>query len=285
MKKRPLRRFSAAELSTIRRLAAAGLSAGEIGEYLGRDRGSIRAAAERAGIDITPMRRRIDWTPEQDAQLRELYPTRTGMAVAEIMGVSINAVYNRAATLGLGKAPGFASKTTRARWREGRHENSRKHQFKPGEAPYNKGMPASEWMPEDSRARCAKTQFRPGRPAREARNYKPIGSLRVNQGQLERKMTDDPRLAPTMRWTAVARLVWEATHGPVPDGHIVRFKEGRHTVDEAEITVDRLECISRVENMKRNSYHTRYPKEVARLIQLKGALNRKINTREKASNR
>jgi len=33
--------------------------------------------------------------------------------------------------------------------------------------------------------------------------------------------------------------------------------------------------------MRRNSYHTRYPKEVAQLIQLKGALNRKINRRSR----
>jgi hypothetical protein len=48
------------------------------------------------------------------------------------------------------------------------------------------------------------------------------------------------------------------------------------------ITLGRLELISRAENMRRNSYHTRYPKEVAQLIQLRGALNRQINKRLKA---
>jgi len=49
----------------------------------------------------------------------------------------------------------------------------------------------------------------------------------------------------------------------------------------SEITLDRVECISLAENMRRNSYLTRYPKEVADLIRLRGALNRKINTRER----
>lgn len=284
MKKRPLRRFTPGELETIRRLAAAGMSITQIGKHLERDRGSVRAAAKRAGIDITATNRRINWTPELDAQLRELYLTRTGVEVADIMGLSINAVYSRATTLKLGKAPGFASETTRARWREGRHENSRKHQFRPGQTPHNKGVPQSDWMPEESRDRCAQTQFKRLPSPRAARNYKPIGSLRVNQGQLEKKMTDDPSIPPTMRWTPVARLVWEKAYGPVPKGRVVRFKEGRHTLKEAEITLDRLECISRRDNMLRNSYHTRYPKEVALLIQLKGALNRKINLREKDSN-
>jgi hypothetical protein len=32
-------------------------------------------------------------------------------------------------------------------------------------------------------------------------------------------------------WVAVHRLVWEQAHGPVPPGHIVVFRPGRHTTD------------------------------------------------------
>ena len=55
------------------------------------------------------------------------------------------------------------------------------------------------------------------------------------------------------------------------------FKPGRKTTDPARITADGLELVTRAELMRRNSYHNNYPKEVALLIQLKGALNRKIN--------
>ena len=48
-----------------------------------------------------------------------------------------------------------------------------------------------------------------------------------------------------------------------------------------EITADRVECISLAENMRRNSYHN-YPKPIAELIQLRGALMRKINRAERA---
>ena len=37
--------------------------------------------------------------------------------------------------------------------------------------------------------------------------------------------------------------------------------------------------MTRAELMKRNSYHNRYPKEVARLVQLRGAVTRQINKR------
>ncbi len=47
------------------------------------------------------------------------------------------------------------------------------------------------------------------------------------------------------------------------------------------ITLDRLECITRRENMARNTVHN-LPKELARLVQLQGAVKRQINKRSKA---
>lgn len=35
--------------------------------------------------------------------------------------------------------------------------------------------------------------------------------------------------------------------------------------------------------MRRNSYHTNYPKDVQLLIQLRGAVNRQINKRKEAT--
>ena len=131
---------------------------------------------------------------------------------------------------------------------------------------------------EEARQRVARTQFKPRAP-HESRNYRPIGSLRVSrEGYLERKVSDDHPV-PARRWVGVHRLVWEQAHGPVPPGHAVVFKPGRRTTVEAEITLDRLECITRADLMRRNSYHTNLPPEVARLVQLRGVLNRKINNR------
>jgi hypothetical protein len=62
---------------------------------------------------------------------------------------------------------------------------------------------------------------------------------------------------------------------------VVRFKDGQRTTNVADITLDRLECITQRENMRRNSNWTKYPVEVARLVQLKGAINRQINRMNK----
>jgi hypothetical protein len=148
--------------------------------------------------------------------------------------------------------------------------------IRPGSVPWNKG---THFV---AGGRSAETRFKPGRPAHESRNYVPIGSLRVsNDGYLERKVTDDPGIYPARRWVPVARLVWEAANGPIPAGHIVVYRQGMKTAIEADVTVERLECISRAENARRNHPASRDP-ELARLVQLKGAITRQVNriTRE-----
>jgi len=223
------------------------------------------------------MRRR--WTAAEDRRLRRLYARHSAAECADALGRSTSAVQQRVYVLGLSKSPEWMAERTRRRWAEGRHEGSRRAHFRKGQAPVNKGRPQAEWMPEESRRRCAATQFKAGRPPQESRNYRPIGSLRVSkEGYLERKVTDDHPV-PARRWVGVHRLVWEQAHGPVPPGHAVVFKPGRRTTVEAEITLDRLECIPRAELMRRNSYHTHLPPDVARLVQLRGALNRMINNR------
>lgn len=125
------------------------------------------------------------------------------------------------------------------------------------------------------------TQFKPGRRPEEARNYRPIGSVRARGGYLERKVTDDTSVYPARRWVAVHRLVWESVNGPVPKGMIVVFRPGMATTDPDLITIDRVELISSAENMRRNTRHN-LPPEINALIAVKARLTRVINERSKA---
>lgn len=222
---------------------------------------------------------RRPWTTAEDSRLRELYATLSAAECAVQLGRTQSSVQMRVSTLGLSKSPEWIAERTRQRWAEGRHENSRAKQFRRGGNPMNKGRPQSEWMSAESIKRTMATRFKPGHlGGKAAEKVQPIGALRVTRdGQLQRKVNND--LPLQRRWVAVARLVWEAANGPVPTGHVVRFKDGRQRHDPAEITADVLECVTRAENMRRNSYHTNLPPEVARLVQLRGALNRKINNR------
>lgn len=127
------------------------------------------------------------------------------------------------------------------------------------------------------------SQFKKGRPASEASNYVPIGTEKVDPKRkvLMRKVTDDPAIFPTRRWRPVHVMVWEAANGPVPEGHIVVFRPGLKTLVAAEITADRLETVTLAENMRRNSYHNRFPPELKELVHLKARITRRVRRRTK----
>ena len=74
----------------------------------------------------------------------------------------------------------------------------------------------------------------------------------------------------------VVDLVWMAAHGPVPAGHLVVFRPGCRTTVLADITLDKVECISMAEHARRNHPRSRSP-ELAKLVQLKGAITRQVN--------
>jgi len=213
--------------------------------------------------------------------MRRFYPDLTGADLAEILKRTTSSVFQRAKTLGLSKSAEFLASERSGRVQRGRDDpRMTATQFKKGQTSWTKGLRGVVGVQDGCRA----TQFKKGQMAGAAQhNYKPIGTLRINaEGVLERKVTDDPNIYPARRWVSVARLVWEAANGPIPAGHLVRFKPGMATTDPDLVTLDRLECITRVENMRRNSVHTIYPPEVAHLVQLRGALNRQINKRAKA---
>lgn len=217
---------------------------------------------------------RKPWTPREVALLRELYPDHTAAAVALALGREIGPVYRKAHELALSKSEAFRQSTASGRILRGRTDPRMvATQIKPGSEPWNKGVKGSTGLHEN----CKRTQFKKGRAAADSRNYVPIGSYRISKdGYLEQKLTDDPSLAPTRRWTAVHRLVWQAANGPIPPGHIVVFHPGKKTVVLDEVTADRLECISRAENAQRNHPRNRSP-ELAKLVQLKGAITRQVN--------
>lgn len=212
------------------------------------------------------------WTQEEDAILRDLYPHIRSAEVAEHLGRALVSVYHRARHLGLRKSPEFLASNASGCIKPGERRSSAT-QFQPGSRPWNAGTKGLM----GNNPKSVATRFKPGNVSgAAAARLQPLGSERVVDGYLRRKVNDDlPRMR---RWKAVHVLVWEEVHGPVPPGHVVAFRRGLHTTVAAEITVDRLELVTRAEMMRRNSYHNTLPDDVKCLVQLKGQLTRKINT-------
>lgn len=171
---------------------------------------------------------RRPWSEQDDQMMAALFPTTHNQALADLLGRSESSISNRANILGLHKTPEYVRQHAR---------------FQPGQQVWNKGLKG--WQ---AGGRSAETRFKPRAP-HDAFNYKPVGSVRLSSkdGYLERKV-NDTHPVPARRWVGVHRLVWEAANGPVPKGHVVRFKPGQFTAVEADITLDRLECVSRSAN-------------------------------------
>lgn len=209
---------------------------------------------------------RRHWTRAEIDFLRISYPDTPTVEIAARLGRGIRATYEKANALGIGKSAAFLASS-----RAGRFDGVRglPTRFKPGQTPWNKGTHFS------AGGRSAETRFRKGQ---KPHTWNPVGHERITKdGILQRKVSDTgctPR-----DYKAVHTLVWEAAHGPVPKGHIVVFRDR----DRRNFALANLECISRTENMRRNSVH-RLPKEVAQAVQLRGALNRKINRITKERN-
>jgi hypothetical protein len=207
--------------------------------------------------------------------LHRLYADAKTADIAGQIGRSVVSCYAKAAKLGLKKSPAFFEAGLGGRLAPGQHHEAMKAgRFQPGLTPWNKG---TRYV---AGGRSAETRFRPGnRP----QSWLPVGSYRISgDGHLERKIGETP--GPNhLRWKPVASLLWQEAHGPIPKGHMVVFKPGRFTNVLEEITLDRVECISRAENARRNHPRNKSP-ELAKLCQLKGAITRQVNRITKEAN-
>lgn len=193
------------------------------------------------------------WTEAEQRRLRHFYADTSTAELARVLGRTEAAIGNQAALMGLRKTQAYMQAAG------GR--------FQPGLVPWNK----DKHVP--ARGRAVETQFKPGnRP----HTWRPIGSERIADGVLQRKMTDT---GCTRRdWVPVHRLLWEAHNGPVPKGHIVVFRNG----DRTDIRLENLELITRRENMARNTVH-RLPRELKKTIRAKAVLTRLIHQKDRSS--
>jgi hypothetical protein len=210
------------------------------------------------------------WTADLVAQLRSLYPFNTAEVCAEIMGARTSQIHAKASELGIKKSAEFLASDMSGRVSRGhQHPSMIATRFQAGQVSWNKGTKGLAGVQEQCRA----TQFKKGATPH---NTLPVGSYRLNKGgHLQQKIGND-KGSNSKRWRGVAELVWCAANGPLPPKHIVVFKRGMFTNKLEEITLDRVDCISNAEHVRRNSIWRNDP-EVAKLYQLKGQITRQVN--------
>lgn len=209
------------------------------------------------------------WTEEERDIVRRLYPNTATKVIADKINRTESAVYSCAEMLGLAKDAEYLIKKQKECGMMVQSSGA-KHQFPKGHTPFNKGKKQSDYMAPDAIERTKTTRFSKGNTPK---NHRPIGSQRVTKDGYTQVKTAEPGT-----WGYLQHIKWVEKNGPIPEGMILACK----SADKKNCDPDNWELISRVQSMKRNTYHN-YPKEIARTIQLLGAVKRQINKRIKNS--
>lgn len=206
---------------------------------------------------------RKPWTQDEVAILVEMYPKHFASEIAVKLGRPTCSIYNKAYALGLRSDPGSASRAGRV---GAAHPNSVATRFQIGSIPANKGKK----MCADVYQKVARTMFKKGNtPA----THRPVGTESERSDGYVWVKVAEPKI-----WKLKHRLVWEQHNGPIPRGYNVQFRNR----NRRDFRIENLYLISRADQMRdENSLIASYPKPLADLIRLKGAINRQIHKREK----
>lgn len=210
--------------------------------------------------------KRRRWTPAEDQVIRERFPTMVTRDVAKLLGRTECSTAQRAYSLGVKKTAAHLSSQVGGRLQKNDPRGGATR-FKPGHQAWNKGTHYK------AGGRSHEFRFKPGvRP----HTWRPIGTVVIDaDGYTKRKVRDDaPKGMGRKNWVFVHRELWEQHNGPIPAGFNVTFINGNKT----DIRIENLELVSRAVWMKRHTVHN-LPKELAQLVQLKGAVVRQINKR------
>tara|TARA_R110000868_G_scaffold155261_1_gene381664 strand:- start:275 stop:898 length:624 start_codon:yes stop_codon:yes gene_type:complete len=201
------------------------------------------------------------WTEKEIEYLKLNFANNYTKQLCNILHKSYTSVAGKAYALGLKKSPEFlkAELEIQADRLRTIGANSR---YKSNHLPANKG----KQMSADLYAKCAPTMFKKGN---KPHNSKHDGAERISvDGYLEVRISKG-------EYKYKHRVIYEQHYGPIPDGMIVRFKDG----NKMNLILDNLELIDRGQNMLNNTIQ-RFPKELIQTIRLVNKLKTKINAKE-----
>lgn len=171
------------------------------------------------------------WTEEELQYLREHYPDDNTAEIAEHLGRTEGAVRSAADTYGIKKSAEFKERQMQDMINS---PQSIAHRFAKGHKSSFKGEKWYELMPEEARNKCLRTAFKDGHIPH---NAYADGTELVRDGRVYIKVPGIRRLQLKHRY------VWEKHNGKIPEGHIIKFKDG----DFMNCDIDNLYIMSRAD--------------------------------------
>jgi len=202
------------------------------------------------------------FTKKEDQYLRDNYLTTPSCAMSRVLGRCKSSARQRLNVLGL-IVP-----------RESVEEFKKYSHFKKGVPASNKGLKQSQYMSTAAIEKVSHTWFKVGK---NPHNTKSDGEITMRLDKTKKRY-QFIRVSEA-NWIPLHRHNWMQVHGAIPKALKLAFKDG----DTLNCSIDNLELVTAAELMKRNSFHN-YPKPLALMVQLRGALNRQINKQSKTIN-
>ena len=206
---------------------------GSLAAHFGVTTIALRAKAHRMRLRrVVNVKTR--WSSDDVAYLREHYATMSARDIARVLGYTTHSIYYKATTLGLRKPPSFRALQGMMLCND---ERSIATRFRSGMVPANKGKRLYEYLTPEQIARIRASQFAKGV---KPHNIKPDGYERqYKDGYIYIKVNG--------RMVLKHRHVWETTHGAIPRGYNIMFRDG----DRTNCDVSNLELVSRAEACRR----------------------------------
>ena len=211
------------------------------------------------------------WIKVEDNLMYDKFADTQTRELCKILDRSYSSVSNRANFLGLKKSEAFLKSDLSGRITK-LSELGKIYRYKKGNIPANKGKKQSEYMSQEAIDRTKATRFKKGSiPANAYSNGEE--TTRKNKCGREYILIKVPG---KRKLIFKHRHIWEQVHGKIPKGYIVIFKDG----NTMNCVIENLECISREENMSRNTIH-QYPDELKELIKINKKVKKRINEKQK----
>lgn len=190
------------------------------------------------------------WTIKQLKLLKDNYYNCLCVDnLVSLIGRDKISIYNKAHSLGLKRGCNIGNENLKI------HGN--KTRFKKGHVSWNKGLKGIDIGGKE-------TQFKKGHLPHNTRSNGEI-SIRKDKTGREYKYI---RIS-LGKWKLLHRVIWEKEKGIIPDGMIVKFKNG----NSLDCDIENLYLCSRSKNMDANTIH-RYPSELKKTIRLINKIER-----------
>ena len=202
--------------------------------------------------------RNTPWSEDEIEFLKAHYAENFSEDLAEALGRTLSSVNGKAYLMGLKKSKEFIRLIGKL---YSDTPGSVATRFKKGQTPPNKGKK----MPESTKAKVAKTFFKPGHLPH---------NTKASDGAISKRADGYWWIRLSLgKWRQLHTHTWEQANRPIdPRTEMVKFRDG----NPDNCNLDNLYLCDRRENMAHNTIH-RYPEELKQTIRTLHKLNRTIN--------